>query len=191
MERQELESLQAHLRKVERWLRGVVVGWLFSMVTVALVLVVVAEQAKSGDTALRTLISQSAEANRTATIQALLEHFASGKSVLRARAIEIVDSAGRKNIEMGVFPDGTAGLLLYGAVGKARIELGVRPDGFSGLRLFDSAEKARIVLAVDTDPRLGFHDATRRPRIVLALLPGGMPGVVLFDGAGRTLFSAP
>jgi len=90
--------------------------------------------------------------------------------VLRARRIEVVDTAGRARIVLGVLPDGSLGLGLWDAAGRPRIGLGVAPD---------------------RSPALGLSDAAGRPRIGLVVLPDGSPVLGLWDAARRELFRAP
>jgi hypothetical protein len=62
--------------------------------------------------------------------------------VLRARRIEVVDTAGRLRIALGVASDGSPGLGFWDTTGRVRIALVVDPDGSPGLSLHDAAGRA-------------------------------------------------
>ncbi len=62
--------------------------------------------------------------------------------VLRARRLEVVDTAGRVRAALGMASDGSSALGLWDATGRVRIAIVVDPDGSPGLSLHDAAGRA-------------------------------------------------
>ncbi|MBM3500865.1 MAG: hypothetical protein FJX74_19575 [Armatimonadetes bacterium] len=134
MEQQEFEALRKRLDRVERRLRVAVVGWVVSIATVAVLVVV------------QQVVPQPEP------------------EVLRARRIEVVDAAGRARIVLDTAPSGSPVLILLDAAGRGRIALDVSPGGTQMLIFWDAAGRARIGLRVGPDgtPTLGLYDAADR-----------------------------
>ena len=128
-----LEALHASLRRVERKLQLTMVGFALSVVVLGLL----------GAFALGVLRE------------------ALQPTVLRARTIQVVDTAGRTRIELGV--------------------------GFHGpsLALYDSTGKSRLGLAVTSDgPMVALSDASEGERVSLGVPASGVPDFILSDRAG-------
>lgn len=136
--------------------------------------------------------------------------------VVRGRAVEIVDAAGRiritldavnskpslwlyddaghRRLGLAVGAFGTPEIMLADAQGATRIGLSVGLEHAAEIRLTDMSGRPRIGLWVgySAEPGLWFFDNLARPRIGLKVIAEGTPRVWLFDHpTGRVLFSAP
>lgn len=156
------EDVQARLRRMERRLRVVQLGWVFSVVALGL-LGIGARQVSSQPAVLRGRALEVVDEAGHARIGLDVRY---GIALLR-----LADPAGRSRVELTVFPDGLPGLQLADAEGRTRIRLGV---GLAG------------------EPELWLLDRLERPRIGLKVLSTGVPRIWLFDpGTGQVSFQAP
>jgi hypothetical protein len=91
---------------------------------------------------------------------------ASDPAVVRARAIELVDAAGRVRAQLNVESSGEAVLRLRDAAGEVRVKLGASGDG-SGLLLLDGATEPGIhMLAKRSGTSLTLTDRSGKRRVV-------------------------
>ena len=143
-----------------------------------------------------------------------VQQASSQPAALRARRIEIVDTAGRPRIGLSVAPDGSPALDLWGAegrphisltissdepslsvvdkAGRTRVLLAISQNGWPAFSLMDTEEQPRIALGVSPEgPIIGLSDAAKQPRIMLFVGQDGSPGLSLLDAAGRLVFHAP
>lgn len=167
MERSELEALRARLDRVERHLRIVRWAWLLGAAAVAVL---------------------GASAGQAAPQQA-----ATQPAVVRARAVEVVDEAGRTRIELAV-RHGIGMLQVADASGHARLGMLVFPDGVALLQLQDTRGRTRLRVSVgaEGEPGLWMFDPLERHRLGLKVLAPGVPRIWLFDGTtGQVFFQAP
>lgn len=92
---------------------------------------------------------------------------ASAPDVLRARAIELVDGAGRVRAQLNVESSGEAVLRLRDAAGEVRVKLGASADG-SGLLLLDGSTEPGIhMLAKSSGTSLSVTSQGGKRRVVL------------------------
>jgi hypothetical protein len=81
--------------------------------------------------------------------------------IVKAKAFEVVDTAGNVRAKLALMPEDLVGLGLLDASGRARTVLEYDLDGSTGLSLFDpnGNERAVISLLADGIPRLKLTDA--------------------------------
>ena len=92
---------------------------------------------------------------------------AQSPEVLRARSIELVDSAGQVRAQLHLGPDGSGQLRLRDGRGQVRVKLGTSNTGATALLLMDETIEPAVTLA------------TRREGVSLTLRgPGGRQRVV-------------
>lgn len=141
------------------------------------------------------------------------QHAVSQATVLRARAIHLVDAQGRGRVFLGADSSGPPRLQFFDeagnirvalsvtgfgpvlgftdAAGKRRIGIAVGSDGAPSIELSDSAGLRRIALSLRGGSTLIFADSVGRVRIGLTILGDGSPALHLLDGAGQSLFGYP
>jgi len=107
MERQELETLYARIQKVEQRLRLLLEGWVLSVLVL-------------GSLVLGVMWSTP--------------------TAFRVQSVEIVDKDGRMRIVLGVGHDAPV-LLLQDAQARARVRLGLLPDGTPQLELYGPGQE--------------------------------------------------
>lgn len=86
---------------------------------------------------------------------------------MEAERFVVLDSSGKRRAELGVWPDGWAGLAIFDLDGKGRAGLRLAPDGAPSLALFDPDGKKRAELYAE---------------------PNNKAGLVLTDKDGKTSF---
>ncbi len=184
MDAHEFDKLHTRVRTVERRLRLVVTGWIFSLVAFVLLGLWV-QQAISQPSVLRARrleITDDAGQPRIAM-----------DAVGQRPSVWLSDGSGKRRLGLAVIPPGVPVLWLLDPEERKRIELSVLPDGAGALVLSDSPGRSRIWLNVGADgtPSLSLLEFLARPRILLKVLDDGRPGLWLFDTTGRVRFSAP
>ncbi len=76
----------------------------------------------------------------------LLGQVLPGSGVLTGQRVVLTDSDGTLRAVLGVWEDGSSGLLVRDAAGHDRAVFGIWQQGISGIHLFDSAGGSRVVL---------------------------------------------
>ena len=151
-----LEALHSSLKALERKLQVTMIGWALSVVVLGAL----------GAFALGIV----REAIHPADI--------------RARAIQIVDTAGRTRADLGVGSDGPA-FTFYDTAGKSRLALVVTSDG-PRIALSDSFEAQRTALELSAS---GTPDFTLTDSIgYQAIL---MPSTVVFNKDRKVIWASP
>jgi hypothetical protein len=184
VEHTEMERLQRRLAGVERRLYLVLVGWVVSVVVLALG--GLAAPASSQPQVVRTSAVEIVDA--TGRVRMTLD------AVNRRPSLWLYDSAGLRRIGFTVGIHGTADAVLNDANGRPRIALRVGYERAADVRLIDSLGRPRIAQSVGYDDAAGLwmFDRLARPRIGLKVFAGGIPGLWLFENpSGHILFSAP
>ena len=167
----EVEAMYARLQRVEHRLRVVSLAWLMSIVVFGVLAIGV----------------QLAMSQQPGALQPLPP-----QELVRARSIEVVDSAGNVRIALNVTPEGIAEVSLAESAGKGRMWLTVRPDGIPSVALADSMGKGRIWMTAYPDRSSGLilSDPVGKGRIWLGASSDGSSNLLFLDSGGRVVFQA-
>ena len=211
--------LEARIAKLERRLRLVLVGWIWTL-ALGVVLGLGARQITAQPTVFRA-------------------------PYIQAEKLDIIDKVGRPRIRLATFPGGDPYLELYDpkgqtgaqfsmiasmpnlmlsdpsdprgwkvtlgqlpspalsfqdSSGRLRIQLGLLPGKNEPyFQILDSRGRVRVLLDVSRlfpgeqhdSPRLVLYDSQGRPRAILTLFPDESAQLGILDSAGKTLFLAP
>lgn len=76
----------------------------------------------------------------------LLGQVLPGSGVLTGQRVVLTDSNGTLRAVLGVWEDGSSGLLVRDAEGHDRAVFGIWQQGLSGVHLFDSSGGSRVIL---------------------------------------------
>lgn len=204
IEYQGVEALRIGIARLERRMRLIVAGWVFSVAAFVLFGVIV-QHAASQPTVLRVRRIEVIDAVGRTRIELNGGSVADGRPWLR-----LMDPEGQKRFELTGEgrPEWSPWLTIADAKGEATVELTE-----SWLRFWDSTRQRRIFIGVgypgltpEGVVRLGriglavlpdgtswvlLGDASNRSRIGLVVARDGMPGLTLRDSTGRVLFRAP
>ena len=108
-----------------------------------------------------------------------------GSDTVTAKSYWVLDGAGRRRAEFGMF-DGVVALLQRDVSGTTRAAIGVYDDGRPHLRLMDAEGRVRLGAKLESDgsPVLQLLDASRKARINI-VEKDGTPQLALLDANGR------
>ncbi len=106
---------------------------------------------------------------------------------VKARAFQLVDSAGTAVGGLTVSPSGAPTLGLADKSGKVRLKLAVTPDGSSSLDLLDAAGLLRLEVIQMSDGSAGISllDKSLVTRARMAIGADGTPALALAGADGR------
>jgi len=131
------------------------------------------------------------------------------RNLIRTKALELTDKAGKTRAAFALTPDGEPSLVLYDKKGAPLLALAsagkgsslltftgeggtkfairMGPKGRPSMTINDRKGKSRLVLGVGPEENvlLGLYDKDSKSGAVISVLPGGRPGVALLDSTGK------
>lgn len=184
MDREEFDAVSVRLQRVERRLRMAIVGWMLSVVVLA-VLWVGVQQAMSQ--------SQVIQARRFEVLdQSGRRVISLGLDTSGLGGIWLYDSAGNNSVQIG-FGGGLPGIWVSDSSGKERMALTYDSDKQPGLWFKDTSERTRLTMGPGTDgePGIWLYDTAHQTRGWFGMGPDGITHVRLNDPAGKPVWVAP
>ncbi len=185
MEHGEFEALSVRLQGVERRLRMAIVGWLLSVVVLA-VLWVGVQQATSQPQVIQARRFEVLDQNGQRAI-------ALGLDTKGRPLISLYNSAGDHGVQIGYGGLDLPGIWIYDASAKERMALTYDDDKQPGLWFKDTSERARLTMGPGSDgePGIWFYDTGRQTRGWFGMSTDGITHVRLNDSTGKAVWSAP
>ena len=194
-----MPELTDRVERLERRLRWVLWGWIFSIVS--LVFLFIATPKTSTAPPLDRLVVRSLAITdergvaRIRIAAPLPDATENGKALTRrspANGIQLNDAKGNERGGLSMLDDGSL-LLCFDSNSSEAVCMYVMPSGERGFSVTDdkSKDRALLVLSADKDVKLVLNDEAEKTRVRVHVGADGPPALQLSDVQGKATWSTP